>query len=596
MQTSQRTGAENVAWDLSHLYAGQDDPRLSADLEACTRAAAEFAGRYRGRLSELDPSALANALREMEALSDKLQVAASFAYLDYSTNMVDHTRAATMQRIQEQATQIESELLFFRIEWLALDDAKAEALAGAEELAPYRHFLRATRRYKPHSLSESEEKILVEKSVTARFSWQRLFEELVAAIKVEFEEGEKPLEEALNELYSPQRARRAEASKAITAALLADLPTRTHIFNTVLNDKAIDDRLRAYPSWIGERNLANEASDESVQALIDTVVSNYGIVERYYRLKRRLLGYEELYDYDRYAPLQADELRVDWDQARSLVLEAYTGFSPKMADIARRFFDQRWIDGPIRPHKRTGAFAHPVSPTAHPYVMLNFVGRRNDVLTLAHELGHGVHMVLSSRQSLFNAETPLTLAETASVFGETVTFRHLLQVESDQAMRLPLLCNWIEDEFKTVFRQVSMNRFEDMIHTRRREGGELSQNDIDEAWYSTQQRMFGDSLRLSEGYRHWWSYVPHFIGVPGYVYAYAFGNLLALALYRRYQEQGAAFADVYLELLASGGSRSPEEIVGEAGVDMADPGFWQGGLSIIVENLSEAERLAEATG
>jgi oligoendopeptidase F len=389
---------------------------------------------------------------------------------------------------------------------------------------------------------------------------------------------------------------RATAAAAVTEGLAPGLRTRAFVFNTLLADKATDDRLRAYPGWIASRNLDNEASDESVQALVDAVVSRYDIPQRWYALKARLLGVDRLADYDRMASVAATEDEFGWSAARDLVLDAYESFSTELADAGRRFFDESWIDAPLRQGKRPGAFCAYTVPSHHPYLLLNWTSRRRDVLTLAHELGHGVHAYLARDQIVFQQSTPLTLAETASVFGETVTFGRLLAETADPAARLALLAESLEGQIATVFRQIAMNRFEDAVHTDRRERGELSVDRFGELWAETQTAMLGDAVEVTEGYRTWWSYIPHFIGTPGYVYAYAYGQLLALSVYRQYEEQGAAFVPSYLELLRRGGSETPEDLGRIVGVDLGDPAFWTGGLLIIEEQLDAAEQAAKDAG
>jgi oligoendopeptidase F len=384
---------------------------------------------------------------------------------------------------------------------------------------------------------------------------------------------------------------RHTAGAAVTEALKPGLPVRTFIINTVAADAGIDDRLRSYPSWIASRNLGNEIDDDIVDALVGSVTSRYDLPERWYRLKAKLLGIDDLDEHDRYAPLLPDERELTWSEAQQIVLDSYNSFSPKMAEIAGGFFG-RYIDAPPSPGKQGGAFSHPAVPSAHPYVLLNFTARRRDVMTLAHELGHGIHQVLAAAQGQFNSATPLTLAETASIFGETVTFGRLLADEHEPKARLALVAGRLEDIFASVFRQVAMNRFEDAVHNARRAEGELSSERLGDEWMRTQRAMFRDSVRLSDDYADWWSYIPHFIHTPGYVYAYAFGNLLALAIYARYEAEGASFVPSYLELLAAGGSQSPNELAKLVGVDLTDPEFWNAGLNVIEEQVAEAERLA----
>ena len=423
----------------------------------------------------------------------------------------------------------------------------------------------------------------------------RLFTQVTDAITVPFDGETLTLDEALSKIHDPDRGVRHRAGAAVTEALQPGLPVRMFILNTVAADTSIDDRLRNYSSWVASRNLGNEIDDATVDALVTSVTSRYDLPERWYKLKARLLGLDELTEHDRYAPLLDDEAEVPWTEARSIVLDSYRSFSPEMADIASGFFD-RYIDAPPAPGKQGGAFSHPGIPTGHPYVLLNYTANRREVMTLAHELGHGIHQVLASKQGLFNSSTPLTLAETASIFGETVTFGRLLADETDPKARLALVAGRLEDIFASVFRQVAMNRFEDAVHNARRTEGELSTERIGEEWMRTQRAMFRDSVKLSDEYSTWWSYIPHFIHTPGYVYAYAFGNLLALAIYARYEAEGAGFVPNYLELLAAGGSDSPNELAKLVGVDLTDPEFWNAGLTVIEHQLVEAESLAGAVG
>jgi oligoendopeptidase F len=499
--------------------------------------------------------------------------------------------------MQEKATAIETRLLFFELEWAALDDASAEELLAADGLDFARHHLRTARRYRPHLLSEPEEKILTEKNVTGASAWSRLFSEQVSALTVDLPGQDAPvaLDVALSRLQSPDPDIRRTAAEGVTAALAPGLRTRAYIYNTLMADKAIDDRLRKYPTWIASRNLANEASDESVAALIDAVRGRYEVPRRWYRLKARLLGVERIKDYDRMAAVTADEETVDWEDARDLVLDSYTAFSSDLGEVARQFFTGPYIDAPVRPGKRGGAFCAYAVPSEHPYVMLNYTSRRRDVLTLAHELGHGVHASLARPRGILEQHTPLTLAETASVFGEELVFRRLLEQAATPESRLALLAESIEGSIATVFRQTAMNRFEDLAHTARRGEGELAVERIGELWEQSQSELLGDAVEITEGYRTWWSYVPHFIGTPGYVYAYAYGQLLALSVYGRYLEEGEAFVPRYVELLSAGGSRSPEDLAAIAGLDLTDPEFWNRGLELVRGQLEAAEEAAAAT-
>jgi oligoendopeptidase F len=592
---------ESTRWDLGDLLDGRrEDPDAAVDelLDETLRRAQAFQAQHAGRVAELDGPGLLAAMRELAELQDLAGRAGSYAMLAFSEDTADPANGARLQRMQEKATAIETALLFFELEWAALDDAKADALLATEGLDFARHHLRTARRYRPHLLSEPEEKVMAEKALTGRTAWTRLFEEQTSAITVALDDEPEPvsLEIALSRLMSGEREVRRHAAERVTEALAPGLRTRAYVFNTLLADKMVDDRLRHYPHWLASRNLANEASDESVQALLAAVRARYEVPRRWYRLKARLLGLDRLADYDRMAAVTTEEAMVPWSDARDLVLDSYGSFSPELGDLVGRFFRERWIDAPVSPNKRGGAFCASAVPSVHPYVLLNYTARRRDVLTLAHELGHGVHFALAARQGIFHQGTPLTLAETASVFGEQIVFGRLLGRAESAESRLALLAEHIEGSIATVFRQVAMNRFEDLAHTERRERGELASARLGELWAQSQEELLGDAVEVTEGYRSWWSYVPHFIATPGYVYAYAYGQLLALAVYARYEEEGEAFVPAYLEMLAAGGSRSPEEVGQIVGVDLADPGFWDRGLALVERQLEAAEAAAQESG
>ena len=577
-------------WDLSPLLAGDD---VEALLDRAGAEATAFAQRYAGRVAELDSGGLREAMEALAAIYDTVGRAGHYANLRFSTDTADPARGALLQLVQERGTAIETKLLFFDLEWAALDDDAAEALLAGDGLEFCEHRLRSDRRYRPHLLSEPEEKILAEKNLSSRSAWGRLFGELTAALRVTLDGEESSLEIALSRMQAPEREVRRTAAEAVTAALEPGLRTRAFIYNTLLYEKSVEDRLRSYPHWLAARNLANEASDASVMALITAVRARYDIPQRWYRLKARLLGLDRLADYDRAAPALSDEAVFSYPQARDLVLETYDAFSPTTGALARRFFDESWIDAPVRPNKRGGAFCSYTVPSVHPFVMLNFTAQRRDVLTLAHELGHGLHAALAQPQGIYHQSTPLTLAETASVFGETLVFERLLELARTDEERLSLLTDRIDGAVATVFRQMAMNRFEHLVHTRRRTEGELSSDGFSAAWLESQAEMFGDSIEITDGYRTWWSYIPHFINSPGYVYAYAYGQLLALSAYGRFRELGEAFVPQYLGLLAAGGSRGPEELGAMIGIDLADPGFWDAGLRLVEEQLHAAEALAD---
>jgi oligoendopeptidase F len=595
---------EAAGWDLEPLVEAEGEEGVKRRLADALEKAHAFAAQHAGRVAELDTRRLREAMEELALIQELIGRAGTYAALHFAVDTANPANGALLQLVQERATAIETTLLFFELEWAALSDERAEELLAGPGLDFCRHHLRNVRRYRAHMLTEPEEKILAEKSVTGASAWTRLFEELSSAITVELpasvdggEQRERvALDIALSRLILPDRDVRRETAAAVTAALEPGLRTRAFLFNTLLADKATDDRLRRYPNWLSARNLSNEASDESVQALINAVRARCEIPRRWYRLKAGLLGVERIADYDRMAAVTEDEVTFSFANAREIVLDCYASFSPELGALARRFFDERHVDAPARPAKRGGAFCAAGVPAVFPYVMLNYASRRRDVLTLAHELGHGVHFALAAPQGVFHQDTPLTLAETASVFGETIVFRRLLEQDSEPASRLALLAESLEDTIATVFRQVAMNRFEELVHTERREQGELSVDRLGELWIQSQGEMLGDSVELTEGYRSWWSYIPHFIGSPGYVYAYAYGLLLALSVYERYLQQGEEMVPRYLELLAAGGSRPPEELAQIVGIDLADPGFWEAGLDLVERQLSDAEAAATAAG
>jgi oligoendopeptidase F len=581
-------------WDLAPLLGGAGGDRAGVErmLDEARERASSLAQAHSGKVAELDSAGLRDAMRELETIHELIGRVGSYASLRFSVDTADPAHGALLQLVQERATEVETLLLFFELEWAALEDDRAEALLTDPGLDFCRHHLRSVRRYRPHLLSESEEKVLAEKSISSQAAWSRLFGEVVAALRVSLDDQELTLDVALSRLQLPDREVRRAAAAAVSRALEPGLRTRGFIYNTLVYDKSVEDRLRNYPHWLASRNLSNEASDESVMALIEAVRARFDIPQRWYRVKARLLGIDRLADYDRSAPVLREDVVYSFGQARDLVLDTYQSFSPTAGQVARRFFDERWIDAPPRPHKRGGAFCAYTVPSVHPYVLLNYTAQRRDVLTMAHELGHGLHAALAQPQGVFHQSTPLTLAETASVFGEQLVFGRMLAEAADDEHRLGLLAEQIDGAIATVFRQMAMNRFEHLVHTRRRSEGELSTDRICESWVEAQSELFGDSVEITDDYRMWWSYVPHFINTPGYVYAYAYGQLLALSVYSRYLDEGDSFVPRYLELLSAGGSRSPEELAEIVGIDLTDPGFWDAGLALIEKQLTEAEALA----
>ncbi len=581
-------GTETVLWDLADLYDGENDPRLAADVRWCGEEAALLHGRFRGQVAGLTAAGLLELVVRLEALDARLSRLGTFAFLNFTTQMENSGAGALLQRMEELASQCKREVVFFELEWNALAPEGAAALLADAGLAGYGHYLEALRRYQPHQLSEPEESLLLEYAPVGRSAWNTLFDKVISGLR--FGPRKRTEEEVLTDLYKQDRGVRREAADELTAGLQSQRHVLTHIFNTLAAEKMIEDRLRRHQDWVHAMNLGNELAGATVETLVQAVTSRYDIVRRYYRVKRELLHLDELTDYDRYAPLPAlPSQRIGWDACRAMVLNSFAAFSPELAAIAGQFFERNWIHAPILPGKRGGAFAHPCVPDVHPYVMVNYTGTLNDVSTVAHELGHGVHQVLAARRGHFNSETPLVLAETASVFAEMLIFQSQLALLSDGAPRRAFVCQKLESIFATVFRQTAMNRFEKRMHEGRRGQGELSCEQLSEFWLATQNEMFGDAVTLRPDYGIWWSYIPHFLSTPGYVYSYAFGELLVLALYGLYQQQGDSFVALYSQLLAAGGTASPYDLVKPFGIDLDDPAFWHQGLNVIDGMLRQVE-------
>ena len=597
-ETDVDLSASDVTWDLEPLLDGA----ASADeLIAEAKTKADGLQHFRGRVATLEAGELAELMTAIAGISELMSRAGHYGMLRFSENTQDPERGAMMQQLEESSTAVGSLLVFVDLEFAEADDAHVERVLSDERLDFCRHHLRTTRLNRPHLLSEAEETVLIETSVTRGAAWVRLFSELTSAIEIELDDGAggtqtASLEQGLSLLQHPDRETRRAAADSVTDGLAPGLRTRAFIYNTLLLDKSIDDRLRSFDTWVSSRNLSNEASDESVEALVSAVVARYDIPQRWYRLKASVLGVDTLADYDRSAAVADGKQEIGWAEATAVVRDAYDSFSPDLAAIVDRFIGESWIDAAMRPGKQPGAFCAYTVPSHHPYVLLNWTSRPRDVLTLAHELGHGLHAYLSRDQGIFHQSTPLTLAETASVFGETVTNKRLLELIDDPGERFALLASTIDDSIATVFRQVAMNRFEHACHTTRRTDGELSVERFGDLWIASQADMMGDAVELTEGYRSWWSYIPHFMGTPGYVYAYAYGQLLALSVYARYEASGDAFVPAYIELLSAGGSRSPEELGAIVDCDLNDPGFWDGGLAIVEGQLGAAEEAARMAG
>ena len=595
-ETSTTTGAEDVAWDIETLIDGGGADAALVLLDEAAQKAAALTADAKGRIGDADAATLAGWLDRHADLTEDAHRAGNYAQLRFATDVADPERGALVAKVQEASAELAAELVWLELEWLAIDEGRAAELLADPALASHTHHLEAARVRRPHVLSEPEEKLLATKAPTGRAAWVRLFTEQTAAIRVALDGEELPLDAGLARLAHPDREVRRVAADAVTEGLQPGLRTRAYVFNTLLADKGTDDRLRDYPTWITSWNQGNEASDESVQALVEAVVARYDLPQRWYALKARVLGLDRLADYDRASSVAESDIHVPWEEACTTVRDAYASFSDELARVVDRFLSEGWIDAPVRENKRGGAFCAYTVPSHHPYVFLNYTATPRDVLTLAHELGHAVHGYLARPQGIFHQMTPLTLAETASVFGETVTFERLLDQTDEPGERFALLAQQVEGNIATVFRQVAMNRFEDSVHTHRRDVGELSTDDFADHWATTQSDLFGDTVEVTDGYRSWWSYIPHFIGTPGYVYAYAYGQLLALSVYAQYEAQGAAFVPSYLELLAAGGSRWPEELARIVDCELTDPGFWAAGLDIVDAQIARAEAAAEAAG
>jgi oligoendopeptidase F len=593
------SSADGVARDLHDLYAGVDDPAIGRDLDESLRRAQAFEKSYRGQI-ETGPSAerLLGALQELESMYEQMDRPAIYASLVHAAKTDDPKNGALVSKTRERRTAINKHLIFFDLEWIKLPDDTARALIDDPRLARYRHYLDQKRAWKPHYLSEPEEKVLDDKSVTGRAAFVRLFDESVSTIQFPFEHAGKSellsMQQINAKLYDADRTVRQAAAEGWTRGLQDNSRLLTFLFNNLVLDHKIDYELRKFSGPMASRHLANEISDEVVDALMTATERHHATVQRYYRLMARLLGLDHLYDYDRYAPLFPDQPTCDWPQAQKIVHESYQAFSPKAGEIIGQFFSRSWIDAELRPGKRSGAFSSSGVPSVHPYILMNYTDKLRDAMTLAHELGHGLHQYLSRGVGYLQCDTPLTTAETASVFGEMLTFHRLLELYPEPRTRLAMLCSKIEDAFATVFRQVVLTRFEQLLHKARREQGELATEQINELWLTANRPMHGDVVRLSDGYAWWWSYIGHFIHVPFYCYAYAFGELLVLALVQKYKQEGQAFVPKYLELLSAGGSETPPKLLARLGIDITEPTFWELGLRLLGDMVSEAEELAKS--
>jgi oligoendopeptidase F len=586
-------------WDLSDLYADMGAPEVRRDLERAAELSEAFEARHKGKLAEIaggdeGGARLAAAIADFERIEEIIGRLGSFAGLVYSGDTSDPARAKFYGDLQDRLTTISTHLLFFTLELNRLDEALLEQALRAPALAAYRPWIEDLRLERPYQLDDTIERLFHEKSVTGRNAWNRLFDETLAGLRFEVDGKALTLEQTLNHLVDPDEARRRAAAEALAATFKQNLRLFTLITNVLAKDKSISDEWRGFQDVAAARHLSNRVEPKVVDALVTAVRQSYPrLSHRYYALKARWLGKEQLEHFDRNAPLpEAINRAVPWEEARTTVLSAYRGFAPEMADIAGRFFERHWIDAPTRPGKAPGAFSHPTVPSVHPYVLLNYQGKVRDVTTLAHELGHGVHQVLAAGQGLLMAQTPLTLAETASVFGEMLTFRSMLDRAESSRERHIMLAGKTEDMINTVVRQIAFYSFERKVHLERRDG-ELTADRLGEIWLEVQSESLGPAIRLGPGYETFWTYIPHFVHSPFYVYAYAFGDCLVNSLYAVYQQAESGFQEKYLAMLRAGGTKRHKELLAPFGLDAGDPGFWHMGLSVI-EGLIDELETAEA--
>ncbi len=595
--TAETPSAAGVRWDLSDLFAGPDDPALPATLEEIDQRARAFAARYRGTVNTPDgpaPDHLLTALREWEDLAELMERVEGYAHLLYAAQTDSQVARNLMEQVDQRLTAARNEVLFFELEWLALPNEVAERVAAAPELAPYRDFLRRLRRYRPHTLSEPEEKIINEKDRSGVQAWQRLFTEMTAALRFTLEvEGVTrtlPLDGVLALQRHPDRETRRRAYETLYARLAEHGELLTFIYDTVILDHLTMQRLRRYPDPMAPRHLANRIDGAVVEQMLRVVEANYPLAHRYFTLKARLLALPKLALFDQYAPVGTTR-PVTYQEAREAVLTAFAAFHPTFLEIARTFFEKNWIDAEPRPGKRGGAFCASLTPRLHPYILLNYNDTARDAMTLAHELGHGLHGMLARRQSLVNYHPPLTLAETASVFAEILVFDRLLAATPEPAAQLGLLCGKIEEIFATVFRQTVLTRFEQAAFAAR-DGRRLAPDQVGDLWLQANAPYYGPAVEVIPSYRWGWSYIPHFIHTPFYCYSYVFGELLVLSLYAQYRREGAAFIPRYLALLEAGGSAPPEDLLAPLGVDLRSAAFWQQGFDELAALVARAEETA----
>ena len=587
-------GGDLPNWNLNDLYRGPKSPKLKADIAWSRSESKKFRKAFEGRLKGLDGGGLARAISRYEKITERLGRVMSYGHLLHATNLSDHQISAFFQTLQEKVTDISTEILFFTLELNRLSEMVLKKQLKNPKAARYAPWIRDCRVFRRHQLSDEAEKLLHEKSLTSHNAWIRLFGETMADLRFRVEGGKKPkqmtLADTLNLLSDKKAQVRKQGAKALSRGLAKNIRVLSLITNTLAKDKAIEDQWRRYPHPASYRNLSNQVEDEVVDALVGAVKDSYPrLSHRYYKLKAKWFGVRKLNTWDRNAPLPEDSNRLySWGEARQIVLSAYGGFAPEMSEIAGRFFDHGWIDAPPRPGKDSGAFAHPTVPSVHPYVMLNFHGKGRDVMTLAHELGHGVHQVLAAPQGALMSDTPLTLAETASVFGEMLTFQAMLKTEKSAKLRRILLAGKVEDMMNTVIRQIAFHQFEERVHAERPKG-ELSAQRLGDIWMEVQRQSLGPAFRFDDDYRNFWAYIPHFLHAPFYVYAYAFGDCLVNSLYDVFKAGHPGFQGKYFNMLKAGGTLRHKELLAPFGLDASDPDFWQRGLGVISGFIDELE-------
>ncbi|MBI1742065.1 M3 family oligoendopeptidase [Candidatus Acetothermia bacterium] len=594
--------ATGIVWDLTDLYESLADPAIDRDLQRALERAVAFEKAYRGKIKSrktIQPQKLLKALEKLEEIHVQMSRPVHYASLLHAGQSQDPKHGALLQSTLERTTEIKQHLLFFDLEWMSVSSATALRLVDTPKLKKYRHYLEVVRKFKPYRLSEPEEKILQEKANTGSRAFVRLFDEVTSSllfdVRLNGHTEKLNLEATLSHLYQPDRTARRAAADGLTEGLKSQSRVLTYIFNTLVQEHKTNDRLRSFATPMASRNLANEINQRTVDALINACNSYFPLVQEYYALKAKLLGLDRLYDYDRYAPVFPEVMpRCDWKRCQEIVLNAYGAFSPKVREVAEKCFSHAWIDAEIRAGKQGGAFCASTVPDVHPYILTNFNDRLRDVTVVAHELGHALHAYLSRKLGYLQWDTPLTLSETASVFGEMLVFKELVEQERDPKVKLSLLCSKIEDSFATVFRQIVLTNFEQKLHAARRSEGELTAERIGQLWTEANQPMHGSAVELTDNYSWWWLYISHFIHAPFYCYAYAFGELLVLSLYQQYREEGEKFVPKYLKLLASGGSDSPKNLLAPLGIDTSEPDFWVGGLELIKSFVVEAKRLAQS--